>query len=149
MGRSFLLAEVRLDRNPAIEGVTGLAIGRWHDQFKDDVRGEAGFSVARAIALIGPGIDCVFTFERVSLAGITAVDRHRIESTGGRGYPMLRESLLSDPGYDSVPLSVARTSRGITLWDGHRRFATYRSAGRNDVPAFVATFRRGSGLLSF
>lgn len=147
MGGTIRVSEARLDREPLVRSVAGLATGGWDPEFQNDVEKGAWFVVARAIALVGPGIDCVVSFGRVALSSITETNPRRVAVTSKGGYPNLRRRLETDPSYDSVPLSFGRSSRGIALWDGHRRMETYRAAGRSDVPAWVATFRLGSGAI--
>lgn len=148
MGGAQPVSTVRLDREPLVREVAALASGSWSPEFQNDVTEGAWFVVARAIALVQGGVDCVISFGRVRLVDIGSTNPLRRAVTAEGGYPILRERLALDPAYDSVPLSFGRSSRGITLWDGHRRMETYRAAGRLDVPAWVATFKRGTGLVS-
>jgi hypothetical protein len=138
--------EVRLDRAPLVSELVGLANGTWDMRFRNDVEEGAAFIVGRALALVTDRIDCVLSFERFPLSDISIVNPLRVSVTPTGGYPILRERLESDPGYDAVPLSIGRARGGASVWDGHRRLETYRAAGRSDVPAWVATFRKGSGL---
>jgi len=107
----------------------------------------ARFTVARAIALVTDRVDCVFAFGRFPISGVTLLNPQRVDVTPEGGYPMLRSRLEADPLYDSVPISIGRSRRGTSVWDGHRRLETYRAAGRTDLPAWTATFRPGSGLI--
>lgn len=144
---TFPLSLLRLDRTPLVSALVGMATGSWRASFQEDVCGVAGFMAARIEPLMREDIDCVVSFERIPLGSISQTNPDRISVTPRGGYPMLRHALESDPAYDSVPVSVGRSGRGTALWDGHRRVATYRSAGRQDVPAWVATFRRGNGTV--
>lgn len=142
-----LAERVRLSRSELISQLTAIASGGWSARFQNDVAEGAAFIVGRALALTSERVDCVFSFERVPIAGITVLNPDRVSVTPTGGYPVLREALQSDPSYDSIPLSIGRSRRGTSVWDGHRRLETYRAAGRIDVPAWVATFRNGSGLM--
>lgn len=147
MGGPFQVRKAHFDREPLALAVEAMAHGSWDPAFQNDVREGALFMTSRMIALVSPGIDCLIAFGRVPLRSITDVNPMRVAITAEGGYPLLRERLSADPLYDSVPLSLGRSSRGIALWDGHRRMETYRAAGRSDVPAWVATFRHGVGLI--
>jgi len=138
----------RAERNAIAVQVAALAVVTWDEAFSGDVRIGADFIVSRCLPLIGPTVSCRISFGRVPLESISAVNPQRVSITPNGGYPVLRERLQSDPGYDSVPLCFGRSSRGITLWDGHRRMATYWAAGRTDVPAWIATFKRGPGMIT-
>ena len=140
---TFQLSELRLDRGPLVAATIAIASGSWDRPFQGSIDQCAEFVVARAMALVSPSIGASISFSRVRLADITETNPDRVAITARGGYPQLRQRLVDDPGYDSVPVSVGRSSRGITLWDGHRRMETYRAAGRIDIPAWMATFRRG------
>lgn len=124
-----------------------LTEGRFPPSLMGDVREGAEFTVGRALGLMGDRVDCVISLGQVALTEVTTVNPDRVAITAVGGYPQLRRMLTRDPSYEAVPLSVGRSRQGTTLWDGHRRFETYRAAGRGSFPAWIATFRRGSGLL--
>ncbi len=148
MARALTVTEARDHRHLLVRWLAALATGAWDPRFQGDAEEGARFTVSRALPLVRPDIDCVLSLERVSISDVAIVNPMRMEATPFGGYPMLRRRLESDPGYDSVPLSMGRSRQGVSLWDGHRRLETYRSAGRSDVPAWTASFRPGRGLLA-
>ena len=137
----------RLGREALVSELVDMASGGWDPSFQGDVVEVAGFALARALAVVTAGVDCVISFGRVPLAGVTVWDPARRAITPEGGYPVLRERLRAEPGYDSVPLAVGVSGRGTAVWDGHRRLETYRAARRPDFPAWIATFRRGRGTV--
>lgn len=143
----LLLSDLVRSRDPIIEGIHGLASGSWDRDFETDVRACSGFMAARIMGLMSDRLDCTVSYGRVAVSSINMVNPQRIAVTPQGGYPILRSRLSLDPTYDSVPLSVGRSARGVALWDGHRRFETYQAAGRNDCPAWIASFRFGTGFV--
>jgi hypothetical protein len=144
---SLTIEQARLSREVLVRELAAMTHGSWDPRFQGDVIPCIRFIVARAIALVSDKIDCEIGFDRFPVSGITVMNPERIEVTPRGGYPVLRQRLECDPLYDSVPLSIGRSARGSSLWDGHRRLETYRSAGRPDFPAWIASFRPGAGLL--
>jgi hypothetical protein len=132
---SLTIEQARLSREVLVRELAAMTHGSWDPRFQGDVIPCIRFIVARAIALVSDKIDCEIGFDRFPVSGITVMN------------PVLRQRLECDPLYDSVPLSIGRSARGSSLWDGHRRLETYRSAGRPDFPAWIASFRPGAGLL--
>lgn len=145
---SLTVEQSRLSREVLVRELAAMTHGSWDPRFQGDVAPCIRFIVARAIALVSGKIDCEIRFDRFPVSGITVVNPERVEVTPRGGYPILRQRLESDPLYDSIPLSVGRSGRGSSIWDGHRRLETYRAAGRPDFPAWIASFRSGSGLIS-
>ena len=135
------LESCRLERPRLEDEAFSLAVGTWGQAYVGDVRFCASFLVSRIAALVSPKIDCSVSFGRVPVIGITR-NPSRISVTPDGGYPVLRDLLVSDPSYDSVPLCVGVSKAGRILWDGHRRIETYRSAGRESFPAWIARFVR-------
>lgn len=141
------IERLRRDRSGAVRELIAMAHGGWDPRFQSDIEQGARFVLGRAMALIGDRIDCEVRFGRFPVSGVTVLDPNRLGVTPAGGYPVLRDRLQADPSYDAVPLSIGRSSRGASLWDGHRRLETYRAAGRSDFPAWIASFVRGSGVL--
>lgn len=144
---SLRVEQARLSREAIVQELNSITRGAWDRRFQGDIVPCIRFIVARAIALVNGQIDCELGFDRFPISGITVVNPGRVGITPQGGYPVLRQRLETDASYDSVPLSVGRSGRGASMWDGHRRLETYRSAGRTDFPAWIATFKRGSGLI--
>lgn len=144
---SLTIEQARLSRETLVRQLASITHGNWDTRFQGDIVPCIGFIVARAVALVSDRIDCELRFDRFPISGITVLNPERVEVTPRGGYPILRQRLEADPSYDSVPLSVGRSGRGASVWDGHRRLETYRSAGRTDFPAWIATLKRGSGLI--
>ena len=144
---SFSLSELRVGREPAVDRLMSVVSPSWARCYDGDALAIARFTVGRAIALIGPSIDCLISFARAPIESVSIVNPDRIDVTPDGGYPLLRQMLEGDPHYDSIPLSLGKSKRGLALWDGHRRLETYRAAGRVDVPGWISIFRNGSGML--
>ena len=142
------LRDIRLDRTPLVSDLVRVVTRTWDERFDGSVIEIAAFITGRIEGMMDPGMDCVITFGRVPIESITVLNPQRVAVTPAGGYPILARRLASDPSYDSVPIALGRSARGVAIWDGHRRFETYRSVGRRDVPAWTSTFRRGSGLIT-
>jgi hypothetical protein len=116
----------------------------WPASYENSVEEIVLFLVSRVDGAIKPNRDCVVTFERVPLSSIS----RRNAARKNDGMAELIRRLSSEPGYDSIPLVLARNESEIAVWDGHHRMRSYERAGRSDIPALVASFKAGDGLVS-
>jgi len=105
------------------------------------------FLLGRIEPLVSRGLyNCEISFDKIPLQLISVRDADR-EATAEDGYPQLQRDLLSFD-YDSVPIACGRQGERTAVWDGHHRLRTYELAGRGYIPALVATFVRGYGLVT-
>lgn len=120
----------------------------WGVAYDGDARAQLSFAISRIAGVLSSGrLDCRLSLEMFPTSSPVVMNPERISVIPSQGYPQLAELLRRDRKVDSIPVVVA-LYQSATLWDGHRRWATYLSAGREEIPTWACRFSSGSGLLS-
>lgn len=143
-------------RREAVLKIIDMCERTWDRSYDTSLLEIASFAAARIEGAMSRGgnvrwadckVDCRISFERMPLSKINMINPERAERSV-RGYPALREALVSNPRQDSVPIVCGRQGPNVAVWDGHHRLRTYELAGRSDIPAIVAEIVPGTGVVS-
>lgn len=143
-------------RRDAILRIIEICDRTWEQAYDTSLLEITSFACARIEGAMSRGgnvrwadckVDCRVSFERMPLDKINMINPERAERSA-KGYPVLREALISNPRMDSVPIVCGRQGMNVAVWDGHHRLKTYELAGRRDIPAIVAEIVPGTGLVS-
>lgn len=138
----------RAARQHATERIWELTPRRWGRAYDGDARAQLEFAISRVAGVTSSRrLDCQVDFDMFPLPSVVVLNPERAVLEGP-GYPTLAELLRRDPSVQSIPVVLAVSDLSVpTLWDGHRRWATYLSAGRDSIPAWTCNFSSGTGRL--